>query len=68
MDLNRLLRSPIYPPHDGQLHVTYLILGYTLVYLSFQVAGMAITIKHPLFPYIDVHCKGYILSPLEHAR
>nr|POE88893.1 hypothetical protein CFP56_47446 [Quercus suber] len=35
---------------------------------SFQVAGKAITQNHPLLPYIDVRCKGYTLSPSEHAR
>jgi len=67
-DLNRLLRSPIYPYPDGQLHAAYLILGYSPVYRSFQAARKAITIKHPLLPYIDVCCKGYILSPSESAR
>ena len=61
-DLNRLLRSPIYPHPNGQLHAAYLILRYSLVYWSFQASGKAITIKHHLLPYIDVHCKGYILS------
>ena len=37
------------------------------MYQSFQVARKAITIKHPLLPYIDVHYKGYILSPSECA-
>ena len=67
MDLNRLLRSPIYPHPDGQLLVAYLILGYSPVHQSFQVAGKSITIMHPLLPYIDVHYKGYILSLSEHA-
>ena len=67
-DLNRLLRSPIYPHPDGQLCLTYLILGYSSVYQIFQATGKAITIKHPLLPYIDVRCKGYILSPSECAR
>ena len=66
-DLNRLLRSPIYPHPDGQLRATYLILGYSPVYQSFQAARKAITIKHPLLPYIDVRYKGYILSPSECA-
>lgn len=68
MDLNRLLRFPIYPHPDSQLHAAYLILGYSPMYCSFQAVGNAITLKHFLLPYIDVHCKGYILSPSERAR
>jgi len=67
-DLNRLLRSPIYPHIDGQLYAAYLILGYSLVYRSFQATGKAITSKHPPLPYIDVRCKGYISSPSKCAR
>lgn len=33
------------------------------MYQSFQAAVKAITIKHPLLPYIDVRCKGYMLLP-----
>ena len=68
MDLNRLLRSPIYPHPDGQLRVAYLILGYSPVYWSFQATWKAITIKQPLLPYIDICCKGYILFPFERAH
>ena len=67
-DLNRLLRSPIYPHTNGQLHMAYLILGYTLVYRSFQATRKAITLRHPRLPCIDVRCKGYILSHFEHAH
>ena len=67
MDLNRLLRSPIYSHSDGQFRVAYLILGYSPVYRSYQATGKAITAKHSLLPYIDVHSKGYILSPSECA-
>nr|POF02065.1 hypothetical protein CFP56_18188 [Quercus suber] len=67
-DLNRLLRSPIYPHPDSQLHTAYLILGYSLVYRSFQDVGKAITLKHLLLPYIDLRCKGYTLSPFESAH
>ena len=63
MNLNRLLRSPIYPHHDDQLHATYLILGYSLVYRNFQPVGKDITIRHPLLPHINTHYKRYILSP-----
>ena len=38
------------------------------MYRSFQAAGKAITSKHPLLPYIDVRCKGYILSPSKRAH
>lgn len=68
MNLNRLLRSPIYPHTDGQLRAAYLILGYSPMYRSFQAAGKMITLRHPLLPYIDVRCKGYILSPFELAH
>ena len=37
------------------------------MYQSFQAAGKAITLKHPLLPYIDVRSKGYTLSPSECA-
>ena len=68
MDLNRLLRSPIYQHSNGQLRAAYLILNYSPVYRSFQALGKAITTRHPLLPYIDIHCKGYILSPSKQAR
>nr|POE59921.1 hypothetical protein CFP56_03518 [Quercus suber] len=45
-DLNKLLRSPIYPHSDDQLRAAYLILDYSTVYRSFQAAGKAITMKH----------------------
>ena len=48
MDLNRLLRSPIYPHTEGQLCAAYLILGYSPVYRSYQATRKAITAKHPI--------------------
>lgn len=66
-DLNILLRFPIYLHLNSQHHAAYLILEYSLMYRSFQSTGKAIMIKHRLLPYIDVLCKGYILSPSERA-
>lgn len=63
-----MLRSPIYPHLDDKLRTTYLILRYSPLYHSFQATRKAIAIKHPLLPYINVRCKGYILSPSECAR
>lgn len=67
-NLNKLLRSPIYPHLDGQLRAAYLILRYSPAYQSFQAVGRAIAKNHPLLPYIDIRSKGYILSPSERAR
>ena len=58
-NLNRLLRTPIYPYTDGQFRAAYLILDYSPVYRSFQTVGKAITLRHPLLPCIDVCYKGY---------
>nr|POF09862.1 hypothetical protein CFP56_74742 [Quercus suber] len=51
-NLNKLLRSPIYPHSDDQLRAAYLILDYSTVYRSFQAAGKAITMKHHFLPYM----------------
>ena len=67
-DLNKLLRSLVYPHFGGQLRVAYLILNYSPVYQSFQAVRKAITQNHPLLHFINVSCKGYILSPSECAQ
>ena len=50
-DLNFVLQSEIFVNFDGQLRVSHLILGYTLVYTTWWPALLA---DNPLLLYIDV--------------
>ena len=46
------------------MRAAHLILRYTLVYWSFQNALKEIKAEDPQLPFINIHIKGYVLSPV----
>ena len=58
-DLNFVLRSEIFVHYDGQLRASQLILGYTSVYMSYQISRQDLTVGSPLLSYRDVQYRGF---------
>ena len=56
-DLNFVLQSEIFVNFDGQLRVSHLILGYTLVYTTWWPA---LLVDNPLLSYIDVRHASFL--------
>ena len=56
-DLNFVLQSEIFVNFDGQLRVSHLILGYTLVYTTWWPA---LLVDNPLLSYIDMQYAGFL--------
>lgn len=52
-DLNFVFRSKIFMHTDGQLWVAHLILGYNLVYSTWQPFGQALLVDS-LLSYINI--------------
>ena len=56
-DLNFVLQSEIFVNFNGQLRVSHLILGYTLVYTTWW---SALLVDNPLLSYIDVRHASFL--------
>nr|XP_023929591.1 receptor-like protein EIX1 [Quercus suber] len=59
-DLNFLLRSEIFVHMDRQLRALYLILGCTLVYMTWQPFSQALSVDNPLLSYINVRHANFL--------
>ena len=53
-DLNFVLKSEIFVHTNGQVRVSYLILGINPVYTTWQNFSQALLVDSPLLSYIDV--------------
>lgn len=58
-DLNFVPRSEIFDNFDGQLGASYLFLGVTPVYSSYQPYGKVLSVGSPLLSYVDVRLRGF---------
>ena len=59
-DLNFVLKFEIFVHWDGQLRVSYLILGVDLMYSTWQPFGQALIMDNLLLSYIDVRHANFL--------
>ena len=59
-DLNFVLCSKIFVHYDGQLRASYLILGCTPSYTSYQDPRQTLIVGSLLLSYLDVRLHGFL--------